>query len=133
MARNVHLPEAVGGIAAVASQDGFIIMGDSHGMLGEGGGAISITELANGEEWRVETVKDVGFGGSKREARDGQIAHGMRHNLRAVGQGHRDRSWVRQDIGKASSVGRKEVASSAGVSNYRFGRGINWCGRKWFN
>ena len=133
MARNVHLPEAVGGVAAVARQDGFIIMGDGHGMLGKGGSAISITELANGEEWRVEAVKDVGFGGSSREAGDWKIAHGMRHNLRAVGQGHRDGSGVRQDIGKASSGGRKEVAGGAGVSNYRFGRGINWCGRKWFN
>jgi len=133
VARNVYLPEAVGGVAAVASQDCLIIMGDCHGMLGEGGGAISIAELANGQEWRVEAVKDVGFGGSCREAGNGKIAHGMRHNVGAVGKGHRDGRWVRQDIGKASSGGRKEVASSAGVSNYRFGRGINWCGRKWFN
>jgi len=129
----IHVPEAVGGIAAVASQDGFIVMGDSHGMLGEGGRAVGIAELANGEKRRVEAVKDVGFGCSSREAWDGQVAHGMRQHGGAVGHGDRDGGRVSEHIGKASGGRRKEMAGSAGVSNSRGGRGINWWGRKCFN
>ena len=42
---DVHLPEAVGGVAAVAHQDGLIIVGDSHGIFGEGVCPINENEL----------------------------------------------------------------------------------------
>ena len=87
---NVDLPEAVGGIAAVASQDGFIIVGHSHGMLGEGGCAVSITELANGKQGRVQLVKDVGLGGGKGKTGEVEMTNRIGGNGGAIGEGHRD-------------------------------------------
>jgi len=51
------LPKAIGGVVAVAREDGFVIVGHSHVMLGESGNTVSITELANGEKQVVMLLK----------------------------------------------------------------------------
>jgi hypothetical protein len=87
---NVNLPEAVGGIAAVASQDGFIIVGDGHGMLGESGCAVSVTELTNGKQGRMQVVKGVGLGGGQGKPREAEMANRIGGNGGAIGESHRD-------------------------------------------
>ena len=131
--RDIHLPEMVGGSAAVPGQDGGVAFGHSHGMFGEGGCAVSITELANGKQGRVEAVKDVSFGGGGGQAGNGKAAAGMGNNGGAVGHGHRDGQWVSKHIRKATCGGRKEMAGGASVSNDRFGRGINGWGHDMFS
>ena len=42
-----------------------VVMVNFEGLFRESGGAVGITELANGQEGRVEAIKDVGFGGSR--------------------------------------------------------------------
>jgi len=108
-------------------------MGHSHVMLGESGNTISITELANGEKQVVNVVEEKSFGGFSREAREWKGSNGGGKDGSAVGQQDRDGIMLVGHIGKACCGGKKEMASGDGVSydrsrNYRWGRGINWCG-----
>ena len=117
--RHVNLPEAVGGVAAMASENGLVIMHHSHVVLGEGGSAVGITELANGKQRRVEAVKDVGLGGGGGETGDGKVANGMGADRGAIGHGNRNGKRVSSDIGETRCGGGKEMAGGAGVSNNR--------------
>ena len=127
------MPEVVGGGITVPSEDGGIVMGDDHVALGEGGGAVSIAELANGEERGVEAVEDISLGCFSGEARDGEGANRVGVDSGAIGHRDGDGVMLGGHIGKARCGGRKEMAGGAGVSygggsSYRWGRGINWVG-----
>ena len=129
----VNLPKVIGGGIAVAGEHGFLIMGNCHVVLGESGYALSMEELANGEERGVEVVKHVSLGCSNGGARDGKASL----DDSAIGHHDRDGVMLTGHIGKAGCSGRKEMACGAGVSNdrdgiYRWGRGINWFGHNGF-
>ena len=82
----------------------------------------------------MEAIKDVGFGGFRREARDGKSSDGIRLDGGAIGHGDIDGWGVCGDRSGAVRSRGKEVAGGSGVSYYGLcGRGINRSGANRFS
>jgi len=73
----VNLPKAIGGVIMMAGENGLVIVGLNHVTLCEGGNAVSITELANGEKRGVDVVKDETLCGCSGEAQDWKGSNGV--------------------------------------------------------
>ena len=59
---HVEVPEASGGWVSVTLENWSVVVGDGTFVFGEGGGAVVVAELADGDECVVDRVEKVDFG-----------------------------------------------------------------------
>jgi hypothetical protein len=82
----INVPEVVGAGAAVASQDCDVIMFNFHVVLGECGCAIGVTELADGQERRVEVFEDMGLCGCRGKMGNWESAYSVGCDGSSIGK-----------------------------------------------